>query len=266
MRILSIVILAALSIPVSLLAQTASQPSQNLMPPTSSTLAAPSLPPLPPPRFIAPQDVDLARALPPFPSTGSFAEQADLETMLALQIRRTKAEEGDAAADSVTTMVDFTKKLLGPSVTPTSHPKLFAMMQSLHDDMRGINRAANAAQGFRPRPTVHDPRIRPSLDMLGHAPASYPSARASSSGVWAYVIGELIPAQKANAEAEAERVAWRRVVGGVHYPSDLAGSRRVIAAVKQRLANTPAFMAKLAEVRAELASPVKGGGSTLPTR
>jgi acid phosphatase (class A) len=217
-------------------------------------VAQETLPPLPAPRFVVPADVDLKAVLPPFPAKGSLAERADIETMLAIQARRTREEEADAQADSVTTMPDLTLRLLGSKVTPASHPKLFAMLRSLHDDMRGINRAANAAQGFRARPQVYDTRIRPSLDMVGHGNASYPSARTSSGYVWAGVIGDLFPSRRAEAEAEAERVAWRRVLGGVHYPSDLAGSRLVAAAVLKHLRASAAFRREMAMIKAEIAA------------
>ena len=248
---LALVLTLSLSLlPLSALAQ------QRLDAPALSIPASAgveALPPLPAPRFVAPSDIDLARDLPPFPAIGSLAESADIETMLALQIRRTKVDEDDAAADSTTNMVDFTQSLLGSSYSPVTHPKLFGMMRALHDDMRGINRVANAAHGFRQRPAVRDTRIRPSLNMSGRSTTSYPSARASSAGVWACVIGGLIPTQLVVAQGKAEQVGWRRVVGGVHYPSDLAGSRLVIASVCDALTKSPAFLSARAEVAAELA-------------
>jgi acid phosphatase (class A) len=193
--------------------------------------------PLPPPTFIAPADVDLPRALPAFPEPGSLASRADIETMLSLQMRRTPVDESDAQADSVTTMSDWTRLLLGTDATPA----LLDLSAKLHDDMRGINRAANAAKGFRPRPKEFDARIKPSLDMIGHGNASYPSARTSSGYVWARMIAEVRPAKAQSALEMAERIAWRRVVGGVHYPSDLAGSRIVADAVWAKLSANPAF-------------------------
>ena len=186
---LALVLTLSLSLlPLSALAQ------QRLDAPALSIPASAgveALPPLPAPRFVAPSDIDLARDLPPFPAIGSLAESADIETMLALQIRRTKVDEDDAAADSTTNMVDFTQSLLGSSYSPVTHPKLFGMMRALHDDMRGINRVANAAHGFRQRPAVRDTRIRPSLNMSGRSTTSYPSARASSAGVWAALAIEV---------------------------------------------------------------------------
>jgi acid phosphatase (class A) len=216
--------------------------------------AAGALPPLPAPTYVTPAELDLPRVLPAFPAAGSFADRVDVETMLAIQRRRTKVDEIDAQADSVTTMSDFTSNMLGAAkANPASHPKLFALMRALHDDMRGVNRAANAARGFRPRPQVHDTRIKPSLDLVGHGNASYPSARTSSGYVWAAVFGDLFPAMAEAADAEAERIAWRRVVGGVHYPSDLTGSRYVAAQVVERLRANARFRQDLEAVRAETA-------------
>ena len=250
MRLVSMLALSLSIVPLSAWAHERPIVPQVTSPPPAGV---DTLPPLPAPRFIAPSDINLGRVLPPFPLIGGVADRADIETILALQIRRTKVDEDDAAADSTTNMVDFTQKLLGSTYSPLNYPKLFNMMAALHDDMRGINRAANAAQGFRQRPAVRDARIRPSLNMIGHSTASYPSARTSSAGVWACVIGDLIPAQRALAQGEAERVAWRRVAGGVHYPSDLAGSRFVIAAVCDALTKSPAFVSARADVAAELA-------------
>jgi acid phosphatase (class A) len=228
-----------------------------LVAPMPSAAQAPTsaqLPPLPAPQYVSPQEIDLRTVLPPFPAAGSFADRVDVETLLAVQIRRTRVDEVDAQADSITTMSDFSMRMLGAArVNPATHPKLFALMRALHDDMRGVNRAANEAQGFRPRPQVHDGRIKPSLDMVGHGNASYPSARASSAYVWATVFGDLFPDLRADAEAEADRIAWRRVIGGVHYPSDITGSRFVAARVIERLRTSARFTADLEAVRHEIA-------------
>ena len=223
--------------------------------------AATTLPALQPPTFVAPVELDLKRVLPPWPVAGTLASEADVQTVLAIQQRRTNADEVDAQADSVTTMADFTRNLLGPQATPERYPRLFALMAALHQDMRGVNRAANEAQGYRLRPVLFDSRIKPSLDMVGHGAASYPSARTSSGQVWADVIALIIPEKAAEAQAEAERIAWRRVVGGVHYPSDLAGSRHVARAVKQALEQSPKFQTAVESVKRELATDPIG-----PTR
>lgn len=200
--------------------------------------------------YIAPGDIALESVLPPWPQPGSLAEAADIETMLAVQRRRSPADAADAQADSVTIMPQWTAQLLG--VGADKLPLTFALMQALHDDMRGVNRAANAAQGFRTRPALYDARIQPSLDLVGHGNASYPSARASSSAVWAAVMAQLVPEKAAAAAEMAERIAWRRVVGGAHYPSDLAGSQRVAASVVQALEKKPRFVAAIGPVCSEL--------------
>jgi acid phosphatase (class A) len=236
---------------LAILALALATPAVAQMPDQTPTPAS-ALPPLKPVTYVGPDALDLPRVLPAWPAATTLASEADVQTILALQLRRTKAEEADAQADSTTTMRDFTVKLLGADATPARYPKLFALMDALHQDMRRINRAANVAQGFRMRPVRFDPRIRPSLDMVGHGDAAYPSARASSGQVWADVMSTLRPDLATAAQAEAERIAWRRVVGGVHYPSDIAGSRHVARAVGAALGRAPTFQAALAAVRAEL--------------
>jgi acid phosphatase (class A) len=211
-----------------------------------------AMPPLAAPTYVSPDALDLARTLPAWPQAGTLASEADVLTILAVQASRTPAQIADAQGESTTTMPDFTRTVLGADTAPDRYPRLFAMMAALHQDMRRINRAANEAQGVRPRPILFDSRITPAIDMVGHGGASYPSARASSGHVWADVMGQLFPDHAARARVEADRIAWRRVVGGVHYPSDLAGSRHVAAAVVQALARSPAFQRDLAEVRREI--------------
>jgi acid phosphatase (class A) len=211
-----------------------------------------AMPPLAAPTYVSPGDLDLAHTLPAWPQAGTLASDADVLTIIEVQASRTPELIADAQADSTTTMPDFTRTLLGADATLQRYPRLFAMMAALHQDMRRINRAANEAQGIRPRPILFDSRITPAIDMIGHGGASYPSARASSGHVWAGVIGQIFPDHAANAQAEAERIAWRRVVGGVHYPSDLAGSRHVAAAVLRALERSATFQRDLAEVRREI--------------
>lgn len=236
-----------------LLALAVQTPAAPTMPDQTPTPIS-AMPPLQPPTYVTPETLDLARALPAWPQPGTLAFEADIETMLAIQRSRTPEQSADAQADSVTTMTDFTRALLGPEATAERYPRLFAMMAALHQDMRRVNRAANEAQGFRPRPVRVDSRIVPSIDMGGHGSASYPSARGSSGHVWSEVIALILPERAAEARAEADRIAWRRVLGGVHYPSDIAGSRHVARAVMIALARSERFQADLAAVRQELAA------------
>ena len=55
-------------------------------------------------------------------------------------------------------------------------------------------------------------------------------------------------------------MAWGRVIGGVHYPTDLAGGRLLGAAIVEELNANPAFEAALDKAKAEVeafAAPAK---------
>jgi acid phosphatase (class A) len=71
--------------------------------------------------------------------------------------------------------------------------------------------------------------------------------------VEAGVLAEIFPERRAELFEYAHRLAWGRVIGGVHYPTDLAGGQVLAEAILERLKGSAAFQAALARSRAEVA-------------
>jgi acid phosphatase (class A) len=53
--------------------------------------------------------------------------------------------------------------------------------------------------------------------------------------------------------ARAERVAWGRVLGGIHFPSDTIGGRLMAEAVVGKMRSRASFRAAVEKCRAEAA-------------
>lgn len=201
--------------------------------------------------FVAPEALDLARTLPRWPADDTLAGQADLQTVRDLALFRTPEIAREADADSRLGPVPWTEAIAGVGFSARTHPRTAALLIAVHDDMRAVNRAANAAHGWRERPSVRDPSVKPSLSLGDQPSPAYPSARTAGSRAWAGVLCDLSPGQCPAFEAAAARTAWLRVIGGVHYPSDVAGGRIVADAFLARLRALPAYRAALEDARRE---------------
>ena len=223
--------------------QAAAQPQL----PTAAALASPAL--------VSVADLNLQTQLPPWPAPDSLAAQADLQTVLALQLQRSPADTLEATLDAVRGPVEWAQQVLGPGFQASRFPVTVALLLAVHEDLRAINRAANTVHAFRPRPPLVSPQVSPSL-ALGAPSSSYPSARTASTAVWAAVLAQVFAAQGPALLAAADRSAWLRLVGGVHFPTDLAGGRVVAAAAVSALAKQAAFQQRLAAALREAQAAV----------
>jgi len=202
------------------------------------------------PHFAKLADLDLAAVLPPPPAAGSLAAQADLETDLQVQAARTPEQAAWVQlADRFDPWFLFGYgNLLGPHFTKADLPRLAALFEELRTDVSPIMTAAK--QRFaRPRPFVVDARVRPCADRPTNY--SYPSSHSYSAYECAAILAEVFPEKRAELFERARRIAWSRVIGGVHFPTDLEGGRRLAEAVMAAELKNPAFSAAIEECRHE---------------
>ncbi len=204
--------------------------------------------------FVAVETLDLARVLPRWPEDDSLAGRADLEAVHDLQRLRTPEHEAEALADASRGPMAWAREVLGPGFDAGRLPRTTALLVAVHDDMRAVNRAANAVHGWHERPVVRDPTLRPSLPAGAPPTPAWPSARTAGTRVWAGVLCDLMPAQCPRLQDAAARSGWLRAVGGVHYPTDITAGRIVADAFLGHLRAVPAYAAALGPAREELAA------------
>jgi acid phosphatase (class A) len=237
----------------------AQQPVGGLPAPTTKAQNTPTepnaLPPLPAPVFIAPRNVNLAEALKPWPVEQSTGDLADIEVARMLDKLRTPEMVNAAKRFAALSPNLWLAEVLGSAEQVARYPKTVALLTSLQGDVRGINRAANATHAWRRRPAERDLGITPSLPSGQVATSSYPSANASMAFVWADVTAQLSPKNAQAIHEKAEYIAWLRVVGGAHFPSDVVGSRAVAGAVRQALNASPVWLQAFADAKAEWSPP-----------
>jgi hypothetical protein len=84
-----------------------------------------------------------------------------------------------------------------------------------------------------------------------YSPA-YPSGHTTSSFVWAEVLAQLAPCQRANVYATAQAVAEHRKLAGAHYAHDLEGGKLLASKIVAVVTTKPEYQKDFAEAQAEL--------------
>jgi acid phosphatase (class A) len=198
--------------------------------------------------YAALRAVDLVRYLPPPPAAGSAADRADMDAVLAIQAARTQAEVREAVADQEVSVFRFAD-VLGAAFTAERAPRTAALATSACRQSATITAAAKRRWN-RPRPFLASSSVRPVVKNATEG--AYPSGHATCGYLWAIMLGEILPERRDALFARAIRYGENRVVGGVHYPSDVAAGRASAVAVAAALFGDPRFVADIEAARTEL--------------
>ncbi len=197
--------------------------------------------------------IDLAVVLPDPPVAGSIAANADLETVVQLQGMRTSEQIAWAQLvdknDLFATFGAF--GLFGPEFKKENFPLLLALIKDVNDDLRPMVDASKKRYA-RARPYAVDPRVQPCVTLPTND--SYPSGHAYTGYMRAAVLGEIFPERRAEILERAHYFAWGRIIGGVHFPTDLDGGRRLAEAGFAEVKKSAAFRAAVEKCRAEAAA------------
>lgn len=213
--------------------------AQNVMSPPAAASGA---------RFLA-GPLDFKALLPAPPAAGSLAARVDLEAVQQAQAWRTPEQIAWAqlvAKDDVF----HHAKIVGPWFTAEKAPHTAAFFKALAVDVGAVD-AASKQPFLRPRPYTIDPSIQPCVTLPKST--SYPSGSAMQAFVWAELLADLLPEKREALLARAHRAAWGRVIGGVHFPSDVVAGRLLAAAFLAECRKNPAFRAALDGCRREVA-------------
>lgn len=196
-----------------------------------------------------------ATALAPFPPPGSEEGKADLAIVLWLQRTRTAADVARARAEVEVGLETFAEAL-GPGFDAVAHPRTRALLGEVGERTRRA--VGEEKRRFRrPRPYDADPRVSPAVDR--ERSFSYPSGHAARGVVFARILAELAPARREALVEVGLRVGHDRVVGGVHYPSDVTAGQRLGDALAAALLAEPDVRRGVDAVRV-----AEWGGGTRP--
>lgn len=200
--------------------------------------------------FITNKDVDLTMILPPPPANDSAETKAELGEVLTMQVTRTPEMEARAIADAEENVWRFAD-VMGPNFNKDKLPKFSAFFDRVVETEGAVVDPAKDVWK-RPRPHQLSDLVKPVVKLSSSG--SWPSGHATVGTMMGIILSDMVPERRAEIMARAAEFGHNRIVGGIHYPSDvemgkISGS--VIAAV---LLNRDDFKAEYDVARAELRS------------
>ncbi|TGQ92096.1 phosphatase PAP2 family protein [Mesorhizobium sp. M8A.F.Ca.ET.208.01.1.1] len=200
--------------------------------------------------FITNKDVDLTMILPPPPANDSAETKAELGEVLTMQVTRTPEMEARAIADAEENVWRFAD-VMGPNFNKDKLPKFSAFFDRVVETEGAVVDPAKDVWK-RPRPHQLSDLVKPVVKLSSSG--SWPSGHATVGTMMGIILSDMVPEKRAQIMARAAEFAHNRIVGGIHFPSDvemgkISGS--VIAAV---LLNRDEFTAEYEVARAELRS------------
>jgi len=191
---------------------------------------------------------DLTTLLAPPPAPDSASQQRDLQAVLAIQASRSTTELAQADADSHKTVFRFAD-VLGPHFDAASLPITAAFFKRLSEQGAQPMKQAKA-YWKRPRPYNVSALVHPGIETEGKSP-SYPSGHATFAYLCAVVLANMVPEQRAAIFARAEVFAQGRVIGGVHYPTDVEAGKLSGTLIAAAMLQNPAFRSDLQQATQE---------------
>ena len=210
--------------------------------------------------YITPATMGLIRLLAPPPDEGSAEDRADLRAVLAAQAAAGPGRRAQATADTHETVYDMFGVTLGPGFDRAALPATTRLFGRL-----GITEASVTDPV---KPLFH--RVRPWIahpEVEAIAPPtrtfSYPSGHATRVTMAAIVLSSMVPEQQRAIWQRADDYAQSRVVGGMHYPSDVQASGRAGTAIIAAIQSQQEFYADVAAATNEL-RPALGLGPLMP--
>lgn len=195
--------------------------------------------------YLGPAQVNLSLLLPPPPEDSG----PDMREVLALQQARTPERAELAVADVDESIVAMFGSVLGESFTAAALPLTTRLFDRLGKTENVI--ADPAKRSFaRRRPFMVDASVHPVVPESGSG--SYPSGHSTRSTMDAIVLAAMVPERRTAIFARQLEYAQSRVIGGAHYPSDVAAGMRAGTAIAAVLLDDAGFKADFEAARAEL--------------
>ena len=208
--------------------------------------------------YLASGQVELLNLLPPPPAPDSAAQKRDIQAMLDAQRHRTPAEAKRVQADGEVTVFRF-DDVLGPNFSKDKLPKLAAFFEHVQDAETPFYGAVKD-YWKRPRPFVADARVHalPALkegvyNKDKHAYSfSFPSGHSTFGATYAILLSQMVPEKRAELFGRGWQYGQNRVIGGVHFPTDVEAGRIDATVLVYAMMQNPQFQKDFADAKAEL--------------
>lgn len=196
--------------------------------------------------YVSPQQLDTTRFMAPPPSAETTGDE--LRILLDLQERRTQEQVQRSVADLEQSIFRFAD-VMGPAFSIEKLPRAAKFFKKIYETESVFNKQGKE-KWDRLRPPVVDSRIKPVAKYSSSG--SYPSGHAAFAFLSAIVLADIVPEKRDAIFARAIEFGQNRVLGGVHYPSDIEAGRLMAVMIAVLAYANPDFRRDLEEARAEV--------------
>ncbi|AMP08028.1 PAP2 superfamily protein [Collimonas arenae] len=198
--------------------------------------------------FITSREINLIELLAPPPANESEKTRFELAEVIAVQSTRTPEMVARAQADSAENIWRFAD-VMGVKFKPEQLPLFTKFFQRVVDSEGAVVDTYKDVWK-RPRPYLYSEMVKPVVK-LSHS-GSYPSGHATAGTLMGIVLSNMVPEKRAEIMARAAEYANNRVVGGVHYRSDIEAGRITGTVIAARLQTRDDFNQAFEAAKSEL--------------
>jgi acid phosphatase (class A) len=195
------------------------------------------------------KEINLLLLLPPPPANDSEQMKTELGRILTIQVTRTKAMEARAIADASENIWRFADVVNNPKFTAADLPKVAAFFDRVIETEAAVVDPAKDVWK-RPRPHLYSDLVRPVVPLSKSG--SYPSGHATVGTLMGIELANMLPEKRAEIMARAWEFGQNRVVGGIHYPSDIEMGRISGTVIAQTISTHPDFEQEFEAAKSEL--------------
>ncbi|MEA9355984.1 phosphatase PAP2 family protein [Bacteriovorax sp. PP10] len=167
--------------------------------------------------------MDNGDQLGPYPVLDSVENKQEVEQMLYLQKVRTGADCAEAqvqATANLATLFGGKNGVLSDNEIAKVKKKL-----TMVTIKTGTEIYFSKSEFKRPRPYLTHPEIKPCVDL--ESSTAYPSGHSALARVYARMLSVIYPERSLQFFERADKAAFNRVLGGVHYPSDIVAGKKL---------------------------------------
>lgn len=191
------------------------------------------------------KDRVLAIQLPDIPQLGSLEYDSDFKTLHEFQKNRTKDECESAKKDAKYGFAEMflAKKAFYEGLTQEQR----AFIDSIGEETLAVVRIVKE-KFVRQRPYEADSTLEPCINRSKAVNRSYPSGHTAYAYVYALFMAEIMPQKRSEFLKRAEEIGKSRILGGVHYPSDVAAGRILAEALFTQFMQSKLFREKMKEL------------------
>jgi acid phosphatase (class A) len=156
-----------------------------------------------------------------YPALGTLAGQSDLDTLLEYQETRTKEMCDYAASQDSVSLKSLFVNNNGP-LSKKEARWLKIRLAPLYAEA-GYNILKAKKLYNRPRPYDSHPELKPCIPK--ETSMAYPSGHTTLGRALGRVLSEIYPERAALFMKRADEISENRMIGGVHYPTDVVAGK-----------------------------------------